>query len=182
MSNQTIVEATKSAISEVMPEMSERIRDNFLEAINKEVDEGIKQIRAEVEKIVSEKVESAERRCKQKIISEADLIELYNRRDNIRIVGVKEDRSSDNKISKSYSLSMQIVLQLAEKVSANVASLVNSIAQRLPSCNQSKEHLILVKFSGRIAEIEMLQKKKHLGTLQALKPVKIFVDLTLPML
>ena len=33
--NQTIVKATKCAISEVMPDMSDRIKDSLLEAINK---------------------------------------------------------------------------------------------------------------------------------------------------
>ena len=91
MLNQTIVEATKSALSEVMPKMNERIKDSLLEAINKAVDEGIKQIRTEVEK-----VESAERRCKLKTMSEAELLEPCNRRVIIRIVSVKEDRSSGN--------------------------------------------------------------------------------------
>ena len=75
-------------------------------------------------------------------MSEVELLKSYNRRDNIRIVGVKEDRSSENKISESYSQSMQNVLQLAEKVVANVASHDISIAHRLPSRNQSKERPI----------------------------------------
>ena len=157
MLNQTIVEATKSLISEVMPEMSDRIKDSLLEAINKAVDDGIKQIRVEVEKFVSEKLESAERRCKLKTMSEAELLESYNRRDTIRIVGVKEDRSS-GKVSESYSQSMQNVLQLAEKMGASVASQDISIAHRLPSRNQSKDRPIIVKFSRRIAKIEILQK------------------------
>ena len=51
MLNQTIVEATKSAISEVMPGMSDRIEHSLLEAIEKAIDECIKQIRNEVEKL-----------------------------------------------------------------------------------------------------------------------------------
>ena len=89
-------------------------------------------------------------------MSEAELLESYNTWDNIRIVGVKEDRSSDNKVSESYSQSMQNVLQLAEKVGANVASQDISIAHRLPSRNKSKECPIIVKFSRRIAKLEIL--------------------------
>ena len=100
MLNQTLVEATKSAKSEVKPEMSDRIKDSRLEAINKAVDEGIKQ-RTEVQKVISEKVESSERRYKLKTMSEAELLESYNRRDNIRILGVKKDRSTDNKLAKA---------------------------------------------------------------------------------
>ena len=103
MLNQTIVEATKSAISEVMPEMSERIRDGLLKALNKAVGKGIQQIRTEAEKFVSEKVESAERRCKLKTMSEVELLESYNRRETVKIVGFKEDRSSDNKVSENFS-------------------------------------------------------------------------------
>ena len=115
-------------------------------------------------------------------MSEAELLESYNTWDNIRIVGVKEDRSSDNKVSESYSQSMQNVLQLAEKVGGNVASQDISIAHRLPSRNKSKECPIIVKFSRSIAKLEILQEKKHLGALQDLKFVKIFEDLTLPRL
>ena len=115
-------------------------------------------------------------------MSEAELLESYNRWDNIRIPGVKEDRSCGNKVSESYSQSMQNILQLAEKVGANVASQDISITHRLPSRNKNKERPIIVKFSRRIAGIEMLQKKEHIGTLQDLKHVKIFEELTLPSL
>ena len=101
MLNQTIVEASKSAISEVKPEMSDRVKDNLLEAINKAVDECIKQIWIEVEKVVSEKVERAERTCSLEAMSDVELLESYNRRDNIRNVGAVEDRSSDNKAIQS---------------------------------------------------------------------------------
>ena len=99
--NETIVEATKSAKSEVMPEMSDKIKKSLLEAINEAVVEGIKQIKTTGEKEVSENVESAERRCKLETISKAELLECYNRRDNITVVGVTEDRSSDNKVMKA---------------------------------------------------------------------------------
>ena len=68
---------------------------------------------------------------------------------------------------------MQNVLQLAEKMSANFALMDISIVHRLPSRNQSKERLSIVRFFRRVAKIEMLQKKKHLGRLQDLKHVKI---------
>ena len=182
MLNQNIVKATKSAISDVMPELNDRTKDNLFEATNQANDESIKQIRAEVEKVVSEKVESAERRCILKTVFEDELLESYNSWDNILFVGVKEDRSSDKKVSESYSQSMQKVLQLAEKVGANVASDNISIAHRLASRNQSKERPIIVNISRRIAKIEILQEKKHLGTLQDLKRIKLFEDLISPRL
>ena len=55
-------------------------------------------------------------------MSETELIESCNRRDIIRIAGVKEDQSSHSKVNESYSQSMQNVLQLVEKVDTNVAS------------------------------------------------------------
>ena len=135
---QTIVEAPKGAISEVMPEKSDNVTESLLEAINKVVKENIKQIRTEVEKVVCEKHGSAERRCKLKTMSEVELLRSYNRLENMRIVGVKEDRGSDNKFCENYPQSMQNVLQLVEKVGAIVALQDISIAYRLPSHNQSK--------------------------------------------
>ena len=97
-------------------------------------------------------------------------------------MGVKQDRSSDNKVGKNYSQSMQNGLQLAGNVGANVASQNNSIARCLPSHNQSMERPIIVKFSRRIAKTEIPQTKKQLGTLSDLKHIKISEDLTLPSL
>ena len=45
------------AICDVLPEMSQRVKNSLLEAIKKAVDEGIKQIGTELEKVVSEKVD-----------------------------------------------------------------------------------------------------------------------------
>ena len=84
--------------------------DSFLEALNKAVDAGIKQMRTELAKVVSENLESAERRCKLITMPQLELLEAHNGRDNIRSVGVKEDRSSD-KVNEGYSQSMQNVLQ-----------------------------------------------------------------------
>ena len=162
--------------------MSDRIKNNFLETLNRAIDESIKQIRTEPENVVSEENESAERRRKTKTVSEAKLLESYKRQDNIRIVGVNEDRSSDNKISKSYSQSMQNVLQLDERVGATVPEHNISIAHRLPSRKQSQKRRIFVRFSRRKAKIEMLQKKKHHGTLQKTKHIQVFDDLSLPRL
>ena len=95
MLNQTIVEAIKGALYEEISEMSDRIKYNLLETINKAVEGGIIQIRTEVEKLVSQNFETANRRYEVKIMSEAELFESYNTRDEIRIVGVKDSRSSD---------------------------------------------------------------------------------------
>ena len=121
MLNQIIVKATKSAISEVVRELSDRIKDSLLEAINKAIDEGVEQTRTEVEEVISEQVEKAERRCELKTMSAAELFEFYKWQENIRIVGVNQNRSSDSKVSESYSQSIQNVLKLAENVGANIA-------------------------------------------------------------
>ena len=59
-----------------------------------------------------------------KTMSGAVLLESYKKRYNNRSVGVKEDQSSDDKISESYLQLTQNVLQVAEaeKLGANVAS------------------------------------------------------------
>ena len=50
------MEATKSAISEVMPEMSDKIKVSILETINKAVHGGIKQMQTEVERMSVKKL------------------------------------------------------------------------------------------------------------------------------
>ena len=95
-------------------------------------------------------------------MSEAELLESYKRPDNIRIVFFREDRSRDNKVSESYSQSMQNVFQLAEKV----ASQYISISHCLPSRNQRKECRIIVEFFTGVAKKEMLQEKELPGILQ----------------
>ena len=147
-----------------MPEMSDRIKYSLLEAINKAVDGGINRIRTEVGEIINEKLESAERRCELKTMSDVEFVESFNRPDIISIVGVNEDRSSDNKISESYSQSIPKVFQLGQTAQANVTWQDISIGHRLPKSNQNKQCPINVKLSGCRAKIEMLQKKKHLWT------------------
>ena len=68
---------------------------------------------------------------------------------------------------------MQNVLQLAENVTANAASQDISIVHRVPSRNQSEEGPIILKLPRRVAQIVMLQKRKHLGTLQDLELIKL---------
>ena len=87
----TLVEAQKSVTSEVLTEMSDRIKNSLLEATNKAVYESIKKMRIKVEKVVSENVESTERRLKLKTMFEAEFIEPYNKQDNIRSLVVKDD-------------------------------------------------------------------------------------------
>ena len=51
-------------------------------------------------------------------ISEAGLLESYSRRDNLRIVGLKEVRDSDKELKENFDQSMQNIIQISEKVEA----------------------------------------------------------------
>ena len=50
------MEANKRAIYEVIPKMSDKIKDSILKATNKAVNEGIQQLKTEVEKLLVEKL------------------------------------------------------------------------------------------------------------------------------
>ena len=120
------------------------------------LDEAVKSIKTELR---SEMI-SMEKRLELKIKSE--LLESYNRRENIRIIGVPEEfkKNKDGKfIGEESEKTLEKVIGIANEADANVLPSDISITHRLPGRN-GKPRPIIVRFSRRVARLEMLRKKK----------------------
>ena len=95
---------------------------------------------------------------------EAEVLEQYNRRDNLKLFGMPED-SVENTIEK--------VMSLCSHLDAKVDERDISIAHRLPTPN-GRVKPIIVKFSRRVAKIDVMRKKKKLRDEQS--DIRVFED------
>ena len=113
---------------------------------------------------------------------EAEQLETYNRRDNIKILQLREDiNENGNFVGENMEHTMQKVLQLSQKLDAKIDEKDISIAHRLPT-RKGNIRPIIVKFSRRVAKVEILRKKKILfenkkqdKSLWRCKPTESFV-------
>ena len=115
-----------------------------------------------------------------KSLSEAELLENYNRRDNIKVIGLPEVIKDDGK-PEAYAETIKEIVKLANKIEVNVYEQDISIADRLPSAQRGKR-AIIVRFNSRVLKIEMLKKKKILENLVGYANVKVFEDNSRPRL
>ena len=107
---------------------------------------------------------------------EAEQLENYNRRDNIKILGLREDVNGNGEIKgENIEQTLEKVIDLSKKLEADVDSRDISIAHRLPSRKGSTKPII-VKFSRRMAKINILRKKKLLYKQGS--EVRIFEDVS----
>ena len=96
-----------------------------------------------------------------KMLSQAEELESYNRRNNVKINELPEitGRDSDDQpIFENYNQTSEKVLELSGAMSAGVEKCDISFAHRLPSANRNVPP-IKVHFALRSAKIVMLKKK-----------------------
>ena len=106
-------------------------------------------------------IEQEARKCNLKAVSEAKLLEGYNRRDVLRIIGIPEERCEREKGRKNfddYGQSLVKVLNVAREAGAEIEKTDISIAHRLPGRNTNSRPMI-VRFSRQIAKVKFLRKK-----------------------
>ena len=114
-----------------------------------------------------------------KALSEAELFETCNRRENLRIFCLPEEttQSLDGKrLSESYDQTINKLVNLACEMGAAVDKNDISIAHRLPSKGNGNRPVI-VRFSRRVGKIDLLKKKKTL-TKKQFERVSVYEDLT----
>ena len=95
-----------------------------------------------------------------KALLEAELVEMYNRRENLRIFALPEEtpQTIDGKrVSKSYDQLIKKIVTLAGGRSPAVDKNDISIAYRLRSKSNGHRPVIF-RFSRRFAKVDLLQK------------------------
>lgn len=167
-----------------LPKFIEKAKDRLLESLKVMLDEALIKMKREVEKSLKGDITSSQKDLETKMLSENELLEMYNRRENVRIIGMTESTvldANNKEIPEGPETSIQHVLNLAKESGAAHIQLNDiSIAHRLPSRNKQQPRPIIARFCRRISKIDLLKSKKNLKDNDRYKNVKIFEDLTLP--
>ena len=116
-----------------------------------------------------------ENRCYLKTLSESDVHEKYNRRDNVKIFNIKMD---EGKTHEEYNETIDKVLEVIARVEFLVEASDISIAHRLPG----KRNPIIVKFNRRLTKLNLLKKKKKLEEVDDTNYKSVVEDITRPRL
>ena len=120
---------------------------------------------------------NVEERCDFKAKCESELLEQYNRRENVRIIGLPEVSSNE-----TYEQTIEKVANLATGLETNMTAEDISIAHRLPNRNNKRPRHVIVRFARRVERVNMLKNKKNLANFEPLQHVRIFEDMTAPRL
>ena len=123
------------------------------------------------------------KRCNLKTKCGRELLESYNRRENVRIIGLPEEVSDDpaKKNDEDYDTTIEIVVDFPSALESSITSDDISIAHRLPKFNGHPPRHVIVRFTRRVANINLLKSKKN-ANFDQLKHVRIFEDMTAPRL
>ena len=99
----------------------------------------------------------------------AEVLENYKRRENVKILDLPESHQGGQR--ESYQQTAALI-NLARTLNVSATENDISIAHRLPASTRTQKRPVIVKFSRRMANIEVLEKKKNRSD------VRIFEDIT----
>ena len=114
-----------------------------------------------------------------KMLPETELLENYNRRDKLQIMGISERITFDSNnrtIWESRDRTISNVVELASDIGVILDKKDISIAYCLPS--NKKERHIIVRFNRRVSKVEILRNKRMLNEKDGTMHVSIVEDLT----
>ena len=133
-------------------------------AIFDKYEKQVKTLKQEIEKR-DIKIHNLETKLESKI----EALEMYGRRNGIRIHGVKEEEKENTD---------KIVLKLAKELGAKIPTDALGRSHRVGPKNGSKPRAIIAKFIGHNYKVELLKNKKNLKTHPNGKEIFINEDLT----
>ena len=165
----TVESSIKRSIDNLVPCILETIRTELRNTISEVVDAKISDLRNELDG----KVNLEATKSKLKTLSESELLETYNRRDNIKVLGLSPC-STDGK--ENYQQTSKLVVDVAADIGMNLKEEDISIAHRLPSNSERKP--IIAKFVRRVTKLDFMKKKRNLAQSETYKNVKVFEDLS----
>ena len=165
----TVESSIKRSIDNLVPCILETIRTELRNTISEIVNVKISDLRNELDGKVN--LEAA--KSKLKNLSESEVLETYNRRDNIKLLGLSPC-STEGK--ENYQQTSKLVVDVAADIGINMKEGEISIAHQLPSNSERKP--ITAKFVRRIRKLDFLKKKRNLAQSDTYKNVKVFEDLS----
>ena len=136
----------EKAFTTHLPKMIEQLKVSLEQSVKNLVEEHIKAHKNEMK----DEMQQLERHNALRVKCQSEVLESYNRRDNLRILGIASGGGyEENQVTEEK------VIEIAKKIDANVASSDISIAHRLPSRKPGAKPII-VRFARRIARINMM--------------------------
>lgn len=171
-------DALSSKLEAAMDKAMAKLMPKIMETIRNEMKDAVADMRAEITRDIQGHLKMARNVNELKTLSEAELLEGYNRRDNVRIIGLKEHNNGER---EQYKETIAKVLEVAQAAKAEVLEGDISIAHRLPSRKEGPRPVI-VRFCRRVSKVDLLRKKRSLADIEKMKDIKIFEDLTRPRL
>ena len=175
--------SVNEAFAVAIPTIVERVKNEVMESMKTLLNKEIEDLKTNIMQEIYREVGNAEERSLLRSLSEAESLEMYNRRENIRIVGFEEvvQRNDRGKpIPEKMETTMKHVVSLANAIGAPISEADISIAHRLPSNRGSKP--IIARFARRVAKVSIMQNKKAAINTEMFKDVKVYEDLTKPRL
>ena len=168
-----IKEAMKSAVSDLV----ESVKREIKEFVKAEIANAVGELREELMQVIQAESDATchflETKNDAKALCEAEVLETYNRRDNIKIFGALE---TDVTGRESMENTMSKVLEIAGLIEADVKESDISIAHRLPARGPNRP--IIVKFSRRVAKVQMMRRKRELKNKESGKDIRIVEDVS----
>ena len=167
INDDALLKRIESMIEKSMAKFVAEVKLSLEQSVKTLIDEHFKTFKSEMK----EEIDQSERHNTLRVKCESEMLESYNRRENLRIVGMTSgDGYETNETTEAK------VLELAKKIDANVVSSDISIAHRLPSKRPGPKPII-VRFARRIAKINILRNKKKLQE-PGWNQIRVYEDLT----
>ena len=164
-----IKEAMKNATSQLVASVKEEIKEYF----KLEIEKAVKDAKDEIMGMMQAESDILEMKSEAKALCEAEILETYNRRDNVKIFGVQETNQNGR---ESPQETISKVIDIAEMIEADVKEVDISVAHRLPARGPTRP--IIVKFSRRVAKIELMRRKRELKSKENGKEIRIVEDVS----
>ena len=163
--------AVEQLMQKIVPQIIESLEKKIIASVEQAVNYAVAGIK---EKLMINVMSQQKNNCYLKTLSEK--LESYNRRDNIRILGLLMNETREN-----YDETIDTVFDMSEKIGANVTVHNISIAHKLPTRNKNtREKPVIVRFNRRIAKVKILRSKKKLPENEHTSTIKIIEDVRLP--
>ena len=151
------------------------VETRIMDSLKQFVDDAMMKVRGEVLHVMTQMLQEVERRCYLKSISEAELLEAYNRRDNIKVSGIVEEVEDGPRGENSKATALKVT-EILKAIDAGVELNDISIALWLPAGGSHRP--IIVYFSRRSSKIDNTRKTTKLKDQAAWKDVWIIEVLT----
>ena len=156
----TIVQkAVNDSLRKIIPEITESLKDTLQTIISEMISKAIEPVKTTIMSAVEQNMKDLELKMSLKAMSEAEQLESYNRRENIRVIGLSEPpqiQNSDGRLREAEDIPTKI-LEISNECKAAISLQDISIAHRLPS-KKAGAKPVIVRFARRSARIDLLRK------------------------